>query len=88
LDGDWGDRDGGCYTRTFDGPMAEQRARDYFDALIALVEAVAEWWPRAQAQALPEPWRPAALPAVALARLPMPRAERGGPTGVLGDPAR
>jgi hypothetical protein len=30
---DWGDSDGGCYTTTFDGPMAEQRARDYFDAL-------------------------------------------------------
>jgi hypothetical protein len=29
---DWGDRDGGCYV-TFDGPMAEQRARDYFRAL-------------------------------------------------------
>src|SRR5262249_19615731 len=22
---DWGDRDGGCYVTTFDGPMAEQR---------------------------------------------------------------
>jgi hypothetical protein len=32
---DWGDSDGGCYTTTFDGPMAEQRARDYFDALKA-----------------------------------------------------
>jgi hypothetical protein len=32
---DWGDRDGGCYTTTFDGPMAEQRAREYFDALKA-----------------------------------------------------
>jgi hypothetical protein len=30
---DWGDRDGGCYVNTFDGPMAEQRAREYFDAL-------------------------------------------------------
>jgi hypothetical protein len=30
---EWGDRDGGCYVTTFDGPMAEQRARDYFDAL-------------------------------------------------------
>jgi hypothetical protein len=30
---DWGDRDGGCYVTTFDGPMAEQRARDYFEAL-------------------------------------------------------
>jgi hypothetical protein len=28
-----GDSDGGCYVTTFDGPMAEQRARDYFDAL-------------------------------------------------------
>jgi hypothetical protein len=26
----WGDRDGGCYVTTFDGPMAEQRARDYY----------------------------------------------------------
>ena len=32
---DWGDRDGGCYVTTFDGPMAEQRAREYFDALKA-----------------------------------------------------
>jgi hypothetical protein len=30
-----GDRDGGCYVTTFDGPMAEQRARDYFDAKAA-----------------------------------------------------
>jgi hypothetical protein len=30
---EWGDRDGGCYVTTFDGPMAEQRAHDYFDAL-------------------------------------------------------
>ena len=30
---EWGDSDGGCYVTTFDGPMAEQRARDYFDAL-------------------------------------------------------
>jgi hypothetical protein len=30
---DCGDRDGGCYVTTFDGPMAEQRARDYFRAL-------------------------------------------------------
>jgi hypothetical protein len=30
---EWGDRDGGCYVMTFDGPLAEQRARDYFDAL-------------------------------------------------------
>jgi hypothetical protein len=30
---DRGDRDGGCYVTTFDGPMAEQRARDYFRAL-------------------------------------------------------
>jgi hypothetical protein len=30
---EWGDRDGGCYVTTFDGPMAEQRAREYFDAL-------------------------------------------------------
>jgi hypothetical protein len=28
-----GDSDGGCYVTTFDGPMAEQRARDYIDAL-------------------------------------------------------
>jgi hypothetical protein len=27
------DRDGGCYVTTFDGPMTEQRARAYFDAL-------------------------------------------------------
>jgi hypothetical protein len=32
---DWGDSDGGCYVTTFDGSMAEQRARDYFDALKA-----------------------------------------------------
>jgi hypothetical protein len=32
---EWGDRDGGCYVTTFDGPMAEQRARDYFDAIKA-----------------------------------------------------
>jgi hypothetical protein len=32
---DWGDRDGGCYVTTFDGPIAEQRAREYFDALKA-----------------------------------------------------
>jgi hypothetical protein len=30
---EWGDSDGGCYVTIFDGPMAEQRARDYFDAL-------------------------------------------------------
>jgi hypothetical protein len=30
---EWGDSDGGCYVTVFDGPMAEQRARDYFDAL-------------------------------------------------------
>jgi hypothetical protein len=30
---DWFDSDGGCYVTTFDGPMAEQRARDYFAAL-------------------------------------------------------
>jgi hypothetical protein len=30
---DWGDRDGGWYVTTFEGPMAEQRARDYFGAL-------------------------------------------------------
>ena len=30
---EWGDTEGGCYVTTFDGPMAEQRARDYFDAL-------------------------------------------------------
>jgi hypothetical protein len=27
------DSDGGCYVTTFDGPLAEQRARDYFFAL-------------------------------------------------------
>jgi hypothetical protein len=32
---EWGDSDGGCYVTTFDGPIAEQRARDYFDALKA-----------------------------------------------------
>jgi hypothetical protein len=32
---EWGDRDGGCYVTTLDGPMAERRARDYFDALKA-----------------------------------------------------
>jgi hypothetical protein len=30
---EWGDIDGGCYVTVFDGPMAEQRARAYFDAL-------------------------------------------------------
>jgi hypothetical protein len=30
---DWGDSDGGCYVTTFDGPMAERRARDYFAML-------------------------------------------------------
>jgi hypothetical protein len=30
---EWGDSDGGCYVTVFNGPMAEQRARDYFDAL-------------------------------------------------------
>jgi hypothetical protein len=30
---EWGDSDGGCYVTVFDGPMAEQRARDYFEAL-------------------------------------------------------
>jgi hypothetical protein len=30
---EWGDTEGGCYVTTFDGPMAVQRARDYFDAL-------------------------------------------------------
>ena len=30
---EWGDRDGGCYVTVFDGRMAEQRAREYFDAL-------------------------------------------------------
>ena len=29
------DDDGGCYVTTFNGPMAEQRARDYFTALKA-----------------------------------------------------
>jgi hypothetical protein len=30
---EWCDSDGGCYLTTFDGPVAEQRARDYFEAL-------------------------------------------------------
>jgi hypothetical protein len=30
---EWGDSDGGCYVTVFDGPMAEQRAREYFGAL-------------------------------------------------------
>jgi hypothetical protein len=30
---EWGDTDGGCYVTVFDGPVAEQRARDYFEAL-------------------------------------------------------
>jgi hypothetical protein len=30
---EWFDSDGGCYVSTFDGPLAEQRARDYFGAL-------------------------------------------------------
>jgi hypothetical protein len=32
---EWLDSDGGCYVTTFDGPLPEQRARDYFDALKA-----------------------------------------------------
>jgi hypothetical protein len=32
---EWGDVHGGCYVTTFDGPLAEQRARDYFGALKA-----------------------------------------------------
>jgi hypothetical protein len=32
---EWLDRDGGCYVTTFNGPLAEQRARDYFAALKA-----------------------------------------------------
>jgi hypothetical protein len=32
---EWFDSDGGCYVTTFDGPLPEQRARDYFDALKA-----------------------------------------------------
>jgi hypothetical protein len=30
-----GDSDGGCYVPTFDGPMAEQRAREYFSSRAA-----------------------------------------------------
>jgi hypothetical protein len=30
---EWGDSEGCCYVTTFDGPLAEQRARDYFAAL-------------------------------------------------------
>jgi hypothetical protein len=30
---EWGDSDGGCYVTTFDGPLAEERARGYFNAL-------------------------------------------------------
>jgi hypothetical protein len=30
-----GDSGGGCYVTTFNGPLAEQRARDYFGALKA-----------------------------------------------------
>jgi hypothetical protein len=30
---EWLDSDGGCYVTTFNGPLAEQRARDYFGAL-------------------------------------------------------
>jgi hypothetical protein len=30
---EWFDGDGGCYVTTFNGPLAEQRARDYFGAL-------------------------------------------------------
>ena len=32
---EWLDSDGGCYVTTFNGPLAEQRARDYFGALKA-----------------------------------------------------
>jgi hypothetical protein len=30
---EWLDSDGGCYVTTFNGPLAEQRSRDYFGAL-------------------------------------------------------
>jgi hypothetical protein len=30
---EWFDGDGGCYVTTFNGPLAERRARDYFGAL-------------------------------------------------------
>jgi hypothetical protein len=32
---EWFDSDGGFYVTTFNGPLAEQRARDYFGALKA-----------------------------------------------------
>ena len=32
---EWSDAGGGCYVTTFDGPLAERRAREYFDALKA-----------------------------------------------------
>jgi hypothetical protein len=32
---EWFDGDGGCYVTTFNGPLAEQRALDYFGALKA-----------------------------------------------------
>ena len=32
---EWGDAHGGCYVTTFDGPLAERRAREYFGALKA-----------------------------------------------------
>jgi hypothetical protein len=43
---EWGDSDGGCYVTTFDGPMAEQIARDYFDVLKAgRLKILREtWW--------------------------------------------
>jgi hypothetical protein len=40
---EWLDRDGGCYVTTFDGPLAEQRARDYFGALKAGQLSVRRW---------------------------------------------
>jgi hypothetical protein len=30
---EWGDSGGDCYVTTFNGPLAERRARDYFGAL-------------------------------------------------------
>jgi hypothetical protein len=40
---EWLDSDGGCYVTTFNGPLAEQRARDYFGALKARRLKVRRW---------------------------------------------
>jgi hypothetical protein len=34
---EWLESDGGCYVTTFDGPLAEQRARHYLGALKSVI---------------------------------------------------